>query len=71
MPTAGRDETYDAVAAAWENTGYSTHINGPDTSTPVLLADSGDGSGLMFSMPVEGGPVGFSASSACFAIDDD
>lgn len=69
-PTADRQTSYSEVRHALEAAGFTTHVNGSDTRTPVLLAQTGDGFGLGFSMPVEGGPIGFSVGSDCFLEEE-
>ncbi|MFS0854574.1 hypothetical protein [Microbacterium sp. 179-I 3D4 NHS] len=71
LPTADRDESYEAVREALEAAGFTTYVNGPNSSTPVVFAQTGNGFGLAFSMPVEGGPLGFNVSSDCFPHDDE
>lgn len=65
-PTSSRDIAFEDAAAALAEEGFTTSINGPDTSSPVLLAHSGGGFGLAFSQPVEGEPIGFNVGTDCF-----
>lgn len=65
-PTTDRDSSYISVREALEEAGFATYVNGADTTTPVLSAQSTGGFGLNYSQPIEGGPVGFDASSDCF-----
>jgi hypothetical protein len=70
-PTSSRDAAFADVAAVLTEEGFLTSTNGPDTSAPVLLAHTGDGFGLAFSQPVEGGPIGFGIGTDCFREEAD
>ncbi|MFS0853812.1 hypothetical protein [Microbacterium sp. 179-I 3D4 NHS] len=65
-PTASRDVAFRDVEAALRAEGFVTSVNGPKTTSPVLLAHTGDGFDLAFSQPVEGGPIGLNVGSECF-----
>jgi hypothetical protein len=69
-PTADRNAAYESVREALERAGFTTYVNGEDTTTPVLSAQTPGGFGVDFSQPVEGGPVGFNASSDCFREEE-
>lgn len=71
VPTAGRDESYDAAAKALEEAGFTTYIFGPRSSTPILSAQTGHGFGLGLSTPLEGGAIRFNVSSDCFLEEEE
>jgi hypothetical protein len=68
-PTADRESSYAAVRDSLEDAGFTTYILGPRSTTPSVGSQTEGGGGLVFSMPVEGGPIGFDVSSDCFLED--
>ncbi|MFS0854573.1 hypothetical protein [Microbacterium sp. 179-I 3D4 NHS] len=70
-PTADRESSYAAVRDALEDAGFTTYILGPRSTTPSVGSQTEGGGGLVFSIPVEGGPIGFNVSSDCFPEDEE
>lgn len=68
--TVDRDAAYTAVREALEDVGFETRILGPDSSTPTVASQTGDGFGLDFAHPVEGGPLYLHAGSDCFPLEE-
>ncbi len=64
--TVDRDAAYTAVREALEGVGLETRILGPDSKTPTVASQTGDGFGLDFAYPIEGGPVYLHIGSDCF-----
>lgn len=65
-PTADRESSYAAVREALENAGFNTYILSPRSTALSVGSQTEGGGGLVFSMPVGGGPIGFDVSSDCF-----
>jgi hypothetical protein len=68
--TVDRDEAYKAVREALEDVGFETRILGPDSRTPTVASQTGDGFGLDFAYPIEGGPLYLHAGSDCFPLEE-
>lgn len=68
--TVDRDAAYMAVREALEDVGFETRIRGPDSRTPTFASRTGDGFGLDFAYPIEGGPLYLHTGSDCFPLEE-
>ncbi len=68
--TVDRDAAYTAVREALEEVGFETRVLGPDSRTPTVASQTGDGFGLDFAYPIEGGPVYLHIGSDCFPLEE-
>lgn len=68
--TVDRDAAYTAVREALEDVGFETRVLGTDSRTPTVASQTGDGFGLDFAYPIEGGPVYLHIGSDCFPLEE-
>jgi hypothetical protein len=68
--TVDRDAAYTAVQEALEDVGFSTRILGPGSTMPTVASQTGDGFGLDFAYPIEGGPLYLHVGSDCFPLEE-
>jgi hypothetical protein len=68
--TVDRNAAYIAVREALEEVGFSTHMLAASSTTPSVGSQTGEGFGLAFSYPIEGGPLHLSVGSDCFPLED-
>jgi hypothetical protein len=71
VSTDDRETSNQIVVDALEKAGFEASILGPDSNTPMVGAQTDNGFGLYFSIPIEGGTAGLSVSSDCFSENDD
>ena len=68
--TVDRDAAYTAVREALQDVGFETRILGPDSRAPTVASQTGNGFGLDFAYPIEGGPVYLHIGSDCFPLEE-
>jgi hypothetical protein len=68
--TVDRNAAYIAVREALEEVGFSTHMLAANSTTPSVGSQTGEGFGLAFSYPIEGGPLHLSVGSDCFPLEE-
>lgn len=68
--TVDREAAYSAVREALEHVGFSTYVIAASSTTPSIGSQTGEGFGLAFSYPIEGGPLYLSVGSDCFPLEE-